>query len=331
MAIELRCPECRAKLRLPEAPEEGSEIECPKCGHVFPAEGNAIERPRPEDDDERPRKKPARDDADRPKKKKKGKKTAAKTADPTKKKKRKLKKRKSNQMVLIGAIVGGLMVLGLFIGAVIWFFSRKSASQEMMMYLPDECDEVSGLNLGHMQKYPEFYKTCESSFANTGFKKAAEIFSKALGQEANDTIDYVVQGVGTSGGREIAATVFRTKAEYDTSLLGKLPGAAKGTRNGVDFYTIADIPELGYGGLRVFAPTNRLAVFCRADTPDAKFNAMLDGNKDNPDGTPFARGGQLEQAGRARHGLEIHDLRQERGQARCSRRAHGRRRWAGER
>jgi transcription initiation factor TFIIIB Brf1 subunit/transcription initiation factor TFIIB len=301
MAVELRCPECRAKLRLPVAPEEGSEIECPKCGHVFPAEGNAASGARRadrDDEEDKPRKKTARDtdDDDQPKKKKKGKKTATKAGGPAgqpRKKKRKLKKRKSNQMVLIGAIIGGLMVLGFFIGAIVWFFSRKSASQEMMMYLPDDCDEISGLNLGHLQKYPEFYKSCETAFGSTGFKRAADQFSKALGQEMNDTIDYVVQGVGKSGGQEVAATVLRTKAEFDTSLLNKLPGAAKGTRNGVDFYTINNIPELGYGGVRVFAPTNRLVVFCRADTPDSKFNAMLNGNKDSPDSTPFVRGGQL--------------------------------------
>jgi len=299
MAVELRCPECRAKLRLPVAPEEGSEIECPKCGHVFSAETSAVggaRRDTRDDDDDKPRKKSAADDDDEPRKKKKGKKTATKTGGTPgqpKKKKRKLKKRKSNQMVLIGAIIGGLMVLGFFIGAIVWFFNRKSASQEMMMYLPDDCDEVSGLNLGHLQKYPEFYKSCETSFGNYGFKKAADAFSKALGQEMNDTIDYVVQGVGRTGGQEIAATVLRTKAEFDTSLLSKLPGAAKGTRNGVDFYTINDIPELGYGGLRVFAPTNRLVVFCRADTPDSKFNAMVTGNKDNAENTPFVRGGQL--------------------------------------
>ena len=298
MAVELRCPECRAKLRLPDAPEEGSEIECPKCGNVFPADGNAAGGARRDDSESKPRKKSERDDDgnDRPKKKDKKTATATKTDDggePKKKKRRKLKKRKTNPMVLIGAIVGGLMVLGLFAGTLIWFFNRKSASQEMMTYLPDDCDEVSGINLGHLQKYPEFYKTCESTFGNTGFKKAADVFSKALGTETNDTIEYVVQGIGRTSGQLVEATVLRTKTDYDTSALSKLPGAVKGTRNGVDFYAINDIPELGYGGVRVFAPTNRIVVFCRADTPDAKFNAMLNGNKDNADATPYARSGQL--------------------------------------
>jgi hypothetical protein len=292
MAIELRCPECRAKLRLPVAPEEGAEIECPKCSHVFAADGNAAGEP--------PAKQSSGDDEDdKPKKKKKGAKTATKTdgKGEKKKKKRKLKKKKNNPMVLVGAVIGGLMVLGVFVGSLVWFFNRKSASQEMMMYLPDDCDEVSGINLGHLQKYPEFYKTCEGTFGNTGFKHAADVFSKALGQETNDTIDYVVQGVGRAGGTvsgsPVEATVLRTKAEFDPGVLSKLPGAKEFSQDGVKYYTTNTIAELGYPGLRVFAPTNRIVVFCRGDMPDKTFRGMLTGNKDNPDATAFKRSGTL--------------------------------------
>lgn len=286
MAVELRCPECRAKLRLPTAPEEGSEVECPKCGHVFAAElAGAAARARGDADEPRPRKKPAEDDAEKPRKPKK-KKGPAGQGTP---RKRLLKKRKNNPYVLYGAIGGGVLLLGIFLGAVLWFFNRQSASQEMMLYLPDDCDEVSGINLGHLQKYPEFYTNCKTAFANTGFKRAADQFSKALGQETDDTITYVVQGEGNG----LGATVLRTKEEFDTGLLSRLPGAQKGTRNGVDFYVIPDIPELGYGGIKVFAPTNRLVVFTRYDTPDNKFDAMLAGHAGSPESTPFARSGQL--------------------------------------
>ena len=295
MAVELRCPGCRAKLRLPTAPEADSEIECPKCGQVFPADDNIVHAGSAEEE-ERPRKKPSNDrDDDKPKKE-------AKTADKAvklkkKNKKRKLKKKKTSPIVLVIAVLGGLMVLGCVIGALIWFFNRKSASMEMMTYLPADCDEVTGVNLGHLQKYPEFYTTCESTFANTGFKRAGEILSHAIGQEMNETIDYVVQGTGRSGGTPggslVEATVFRTKAEFDTGRLSKLPGAQDYTQDGVKYYTIEDIPELGYPGLRVFAPTNRIVVFCRGDMPDSTFRGMLNGNKDNPDATVFNRSGQL--------------------------------------
>ena len=287
MAVELRCPGCRAKLRLPTAPEEGSEVECPKCGQVFAAD---VPPARGGDDEPKPRKKPSGDAPEKLNKKKGGETSA--TASP---RRRKLKKRKSNPYVLYGAVGGGLLLLGIFIGAIVWFFNRTSASQEMMLYLPDDCDEVSGINLGHLQKYPEFYKTCENSFGNTGFKRAADMFSRALGQETNGTITYVVQGNGKVGGtgQELAATIFRTKEPFDQERLSQLPGAQKGTRNGVDYYVIPDIPELGYGGIKVFAPTDRIVVFTRFDTPDAKFDAMLTGHKDNKEVTPGMCAGQL--------------------------------------
>jgi hypothetical protein len=287
MAVELRCPECRAKLRLSAAPEEGSEIECPKCGHVFPAPRDATAGKRDEPADE-PRKKGG-DAAAATKTAKK----PNKSADPATPRKRKLKKRKSNRYLLAGVIVGGLMLLGTFIGAIVWFFNRTSVSMEMMTYLPADCDEVSGINLGHLQKYPEFYKNCESAFANTGFKSAADMFSRAIGGELKDNIDYVVQGVGRTGGAEVAATVLHTKEKYDTALLAKLPGAKEYRMEGVPYYTVNGIAELGYPGLRVFGPTDRLVVFCRGDMPDATFRAMLNGHKDDLEVTPFKRSGQL--------------------------------------
>jgi hypothetical protein len=289
MAVELRCPGCRAKLRLPTAPEEGSEIECPKCGQVFSADAAAAS-PRGSDEEAPPRKKSADDAPEKPKKKKGGETPA--TAAP---RRRKLKKRRSNPYVLYGAIGGGILLLCIIIAAIIWFFNRQSVSQKLMLYLPDDCDEVYGINLGHLQKYPEFYKVCENNFAATGFKRAADLFAWAIGMETNDAIAYVVQGNGRVGGsgQELAATVFYTKEPFDQERIGRLPGAQKGTRNGVDYYVIPDIPQLAYGGIKVFAPTDRIVVFTRSDTPDAKFDAMLTGHKDNKEATPGVRAGQL--------------------------------------
>lgn len=301
MAVELRCPGCRAKLRLPTAPEPDSEIECPKCGVVFSTDDHVVHAGASDEDEQPKKKSKSVDDSDKEKPKKTDKsdtKKASKSVGKSKiPRKRKQKTRKTNTWVIVLAVVGGLMVMGSVVGTLIWFFNRKSASMEMMTYLPDDCDEVSGVNLGHMQKYPEFYKSAENTFTATGFRRAGEILSKALGQEFNDTVEYVVQGAGRSGGTPtgslVEATVLRTKTEIDTGLLSKLPGAKDYSQDGVKYYTTHDIPELGYPGLRVFAPTNRIVVFCRGDMPEKTFRAMLNGNKDDPDRTAFKRSGAL--------------------------------------
>ncbi|MCE9565256.1 MAG: zinc-ribbon domain-containing protein [Planctomycetes bacterium] len=298
MAVELRCPKCKSKLRLQEEPDADAEIECPKCEHVFGAEDNVVNAG---DDDDKPKKKkkPAADQDDKPKQpeKKEAEKKPAAPPQPKKRKKKKSKARKTSPVVLVGIIVTGVMVIGTVLGAMVWFFTKKSASQEMMTYLPDDCDEIFGLNLGHLQKYPEFYKSCESAFTNAGFRKAGQLFATAKGAEFNDTFDYMIYGVGKVGGKQdgqlVEATVLRTKVEFDPGVVGKIPGAKEGTLNGVKYYAIPEVPELGYPGLRVFAPTNRIVVFCRGDIPDAKFKAMLGGNKENPDATPFVRAGAI--------------------------------------
>jgi Zn-finger nucleic acid-binding protein len=295
MAVELRCPECRAKLRLPRAPEPDSEIECPKCGNVFPTDDNLVHAGDADGAD-----KPAKANAEKqPQPTSEPKKTdKTKAAEkPFKRKKRRAKKKKTNPVLMWSIIGGAAMVLGFCAVVLIWMMSKKTQSQEMMSYLPDDCDEVTGIDLGHLQKYPEFYKQCEQTFGSKGFKKAADVFSKALGSEMKDVVEYVIQGEGKSGGKPdgspLEATVLRTKTEFDASLLKKIPGAQEYTAEGVKYYTIDDIPELSYPGLRVFAPTNRLVVFCRGDMPEGKFKAMLTGNRDNSDGVVYKRCGPL--------------------------------------
>lgn len=298
MAVALRCPECKHKLRLAEAPDPDSEIECPECEHVFPCPPGVARAAGGDGDGEKPRKKKPAENGEEPeKKKKKGKKKPAPEVQPNKNKKRKAKKRKTNKAVLIAIILGGMLIFGTVGGVVVWVFTKKSASQEMMTYLPDECDEVFGFNIGHTQKYPMFYENCEKTFESAGFKKAGDAFAKAVGLEFNTAFDYVVQGTGRAGGKPdgplLEATVFRTKVEFDPGAVAKIPGAREGSAAGVKYFALPDIPELGYPGLRVFAPTNRVVVFCRGDMPDAKFKAMLVGNRDNPEGTPLPRAGVL--------------------------------------
>src|SRR5262245_46560979 len=110
MAVELRCPDCRAKLRLSEDPEPGTEVECPECNAVFPA-------PDP-DTGETP-------DAREKKAKTKDKPKFAKDRAP---RKRKAKKKETNKSALTIVIVGAVLFVSLVVGLLIWYFSRKPPS-----------------------------------------------------------------------------------------------------------------------------------------------------------------------------------------------------------
>ena len=299
MSVELRCPDCRAKLRLGEAPDAGTEVECPKCGTVFPAPDPA------DDEDERaPRKKkPARDeedgeddkpktrakdedDDDKPKKKAKKPKAAG---DPKGPKRRKAKKKETSKAALIGVIAAGLLMLACVTGVLIWFFGRTSKSVEMMYYLPEDADTVSGLNLGHAQKYPEFYKKLAETFKDAEFKLAGDTLAKALGAaDADALIDYVVFGSNAKGHSSV---VIRTKTEFDGGSLAKLPGAQAKDMGGKTYY-LAEAFK-GSGKLRVFAPTNRLVVYCPPSVPDGVFQKMLNGHADSKDRTIGVRAGEL--------------------------------------
>jgi hypothetical protein len=270
MAVELRCPDCRAKLRLSEQPEPGTDVECPECNAVFPApDPDTGETPDTRGKKEKKKKKKAADGA-----KKKDKPAAPGDKAP---KKRKFKKKETNQTAMIAVIAGAVVFLILVVGLLVWFFSRKPPSYEMMNYLPEDATEAVGLNLGHMHKYSEFIKTVEPTYKEQGFQKAIDALCTATGADAKELPDYMLQGWGKNAG----ALVIRTKKEFDADDLKKLPGAREGKADGETYYSISGIPKL-FGGqpLKVFAPTKRLIVFCEYNTPDATFRKMLTGNKD---------------------------------------------------
>lgn len=297
MAVPLSCPACGARLRLPQLPEPGTEIECPQCGHAFdspdvgPSGRPAEERTGRGDDDTPRKRRPADDDDDdRPKKSaEKEKKKADKLAQP---KRKRAKVKKANPYFLAGVIGGGLLFLVFAITVLVWYLGRKSAAFEMMTYLPEDCEVAVGINYGHIQKYPEFSKNIDTSFGGTGHRRAAGLVAKAAGKETNDLLDYAVQGM-VSTTRPAGATVIRTKTEFDPAVLAKVSGAKEYSADGQKYYTIPDIAELGYRGLRMFAPTNRLVVFCPGDLPDATFKKMLKGNPDNREKAIVGRMGDL--------------------------------------
>ncbi len=281
MAVQVRCPECEARLRLEEPPEEGTEIECPRCGTAFPwrsvsrSDGGVNNRPVAA---AAAANSPATQT--RPKKKKRD------TDAPPRK--IRIKKKKTNPAILAAAATGGVVFVLTVSLLLYWFFSRKSVAEEMIAYLPTQCDEVYGINYGHISRYPKFFENCEQAMGGYGFRRAMDALSKALGEQPVNCIDYVVQGYGRSGSKTLEATVFRTSIEVSPAVLEKLPEKKKYTAAGVDYYTIND-PGLRYPGCRVFAPTPRLVVFARGDMGEDVFQNMLKGHRDNPDQTAFGR------------------------------------------
>src|SRR6478672_5774133 len=115
MAFDIRCPECKAKLRLDEAPDPDTLIECPRCGSQFAAPAAAA---------------PAAD----------GKKSA--------------KKKKTNPAVLLIAIFAGLVCIGLIGWGLHWFVGRAGKVEEMLTYVPGECNWARGVNTGQLAAYP---------------------------------------------------------------------------------------------------------------------------------------------------------------------------------
>ena len=276
MAVELRCPDCRAKLRLAETPEPGTEVECPECNAIFQAPDPDTGEVPDERGKKKPKKKgkggdaPKTEAGDKPKE-------APKPKDKNAPRKRKAKMKETNRTAMVVVISGGVLFLIVVVSLLVWYFSRKPAAYEMMNYLPEEANEAVGLNIGHMQKYSEFIKIVEPTYKDMGFQKAIDASAKALDLEPAALPDYIVEGWGKTGG----ALVIRTKKEFEPSDLKKLPGAQEGKMDGQVYYSVSPIPKL-WGGtpLKVFAPTKRLIVFCEYTTANATFSKMLSGNKD---------------------------------------------------
>src|ERR1700722_10077224 len=134
MAVELRCPECRTKLRLSQAPEPDSEIECSKCGCVFPTDDNLVHAGDADVVDRPAKKKPDVGDSQNGKSKEaEGDKKNAKKADkPFKRKKRRAKKKKTDPVMMWSIIGGAVILFGTVAGIFIWMSTRKGATQEMM-------------------------------------------------------------------------------------------------------------------------------------------------------------------------------------------------------
>lgn len=273
MAVKLRCPECRAELKLKTAPEAGTEVECPKCGSSFEAPDAEAEN---EKADLVKELKAAKDKDEKPA----GKGKAEDKPAPKQPKRRKAKKRETSKGALIGAICAALFMLITVTATLIWFFNRVPQSVEMLHYVPEDAQTAMGVNVGHAVKYPEFYKSVSGAYGGQQFRTIGDAIGKAAGKETLEGwVDRVAVANSAANGSTI---VFRTKEAFDESALGKLAGAQKSG-------TFYNVPNVG----RVFAPTNRLVVVASANVPQGAFNRMLTGHGDNREKTLGTRMGPL--------------------------------------
>jgi DNA-directed RNA polymerase subunit RPC12/RpoP len=234
MAFDIRCPECQAKLRLDEAPDRDTPIECPRCGSQFTA----------------PRKS-ARAERAAPKEKKK----FAKGDMP---KKRKAKKHKTNPIVLVLAIVAGF---GTLIGVgflMVYFLNRAGKVEEMLTYVPDSCNWARGVNVSQLAKYPG-YKGEVSKYMTEPVTAAAAELAAAAGHDPERFVDYLVIAKNRGEGRGVSTMyVFRTQRSFaPDAMMASLSG---GSPQGDGTYKMSGAAPGILAGATVHMPTTRLVV-----------------------------------------------------------------------
>lgn len=244
MPFATRCPECRAKLRLDDEPADGETIECPKCGSVF-APGDA-------GDEVPPAPKPNK------KKKKIKDKPSAGKRDPKAPRKRIAKKKKSNPILLFG-LLGGALVAMIVLGIALWLVLGKAGKvDEMLCYVPSECNIVRGINTGQISKYQGFASEMDI-YINSNIKTATDDLAKVVGFESGDDLrDYVVIAKSKTSGRSSTMYIFRARQSFKAESLGESSSLKATDSGGTTYYRATGRGLLN--GAAVFAPTNKLLV-----------------------------------------------------------------------
>jgi len=291
MAVELRCPDCRAKLRLAEAPPAGDDIECPKCGNVFPApEDEAPNRParkrKPSEEDAPPPAKAKKPASEKPRPSADPAKASADKPAPKEGKKRKPRKKKANTSVLIGACIGGLVAVLVMVGVLFYLLSKQPPAVAMMSHVPGDATYAYGINFSQIQKYVKFYKDFEGLLTNEGETSFAgfEPITKALGEPFNELVDYSI-GAGSHKWEHGDILILKTKVAFDPAKLATMGGKPDTIEN-VAIYTVQQQRRsTGKGGsftggfsAKIFAPTNRLIMMVPTETPTARIQQMLKPN-----------------------------------------------------
>ena len=268
MAVAVRCPECRAKLKFDAPPEPDESIECPKCGHAFEpvAAAMAGDLPRKAKSmDDAPRKTKPVDDAPRkaksngeakPRKAEKEPKKKLAADEDTTGKKRKIKKKKSNKKLLTFMIGGAFVILSMIGGLGYFLFSKSSKMREMASCIPADCNIVRGLNTGQIGRIPAYKAEYTKQLANSPIGGVAEVLAKSMSMETDDFLDYALIGKRVGSGDSVVL-VFRTKRSISGATLGPALGGVAAPVAGQNAYAFTGGPLAGYA---LYCPTDRIVV-----------------------------------------------------------------------
>lgn len=232
MAFDIRCPECKAKLRLDEAPDPDTPIECPRCGSQFGAPDDAA---------------PAAANGKKPKKE----------AGPQKRKK--AKKKKTNPVFLLVAIAFGLVSIFAIGMGLRWYVGRADKVTEMLTYVPGECNWVRGINTGQLAAYPG-YKDQVARFNTPAVQSASNDLATAAGQDPADFLNYLIIAKSRQAGGTGTMYVIRSKKSFKPDAVGAALGATPMNAGGQTCYQAG--PNAGgvLAGATVFMPTSRIIV-----------------------------------------------------------------------
>lgn len=265
MAFDIRCPECKAKLRLDEAPDPDTPIECPRCGSQFAAPDESPAAP----ERKRSAKKP--------------------TAAP---KRKRAKKKRTNPAVLLVAIFAGLVCIGLIGWGLSWFAGRAGNVEEMLTYVPGECNWARGVNTGQLARYPG-YNDQVARFVNANVKGAVDDCARAAGQDSAEFLNYLVIAKSRQTSGTGTMYVFKSNKKFNRAAVGAaLPGSAPATVAGETCYRTNGAGVLA--GAVVYLPTDRVIVIV---TPGSQQNQLINGAVAGKTNKKESFAGKLDTAG----------------------------------
>ena len=241
MPFDLRCPDCRAKLRLDEKPGRDDPVECPKCGGTFtPAESAAADKAAPAAAEPAPEKKD--------KKKKE-------TGPPAE---REGKEREFfNPFAMLAIVAVGLGAYVGFAWFVLYTLGKSGRVEDMVLFVPKDCNVVRGASLQVLNRYPG-YKEELGKYTPKPITDALDGLAKAAGLPPEDFQDYMVYGklIGANKAATTTVFAFRCKSDLDPEAL---KAGLKATAGQTGMRMPADAPGILAGAL-VDVPTKRHVV-----------------------------------------------------------------------